>query len=270
MSQPNYYANNLLDKLKIKSVQDLQLLELMARERGALVQDKPLKGAEARIAIVGRRAIITVSTLITDTRRRRFSIAHEIGHFEMHRSHGNLALCTTADLDDWSAKRAGTEREQEANQFAAALLLPERFFAPLCKNQQPSLDVVADLGEAFNVSLTATAIRLMEFTDEPCTVVFSKDGHIKWFHESKSFKDLGVFVEVRSKPDSATLAAALWDGRSTLKRPKRVKASAWFSSGNFRKDATIVEQSWIFSEYGSMLTLLWVDDDIEDFDVDDE
>lgn len=270
MSQPNYYANNLLDKLKIKSVKDLQLLELIARERGALVQDKSLKGAEARIAIAGRKAVITVSTLITDPRRRRFSIAHELGHFEMHRNHGNLALCTAADLEDWSAKRAGAEREQEANHFAAALLLPERFFEAPSRNKEPSLDFIAELADAFNVSLTATAMRFMQFTNEPCAIVFSKDGVIKWFHESKAFKELGVFVEVRSKPDPATLAAALWEGRSTSKRPRRVQASAWFAAGNWNKDATIVEQSWIFSEYGSMLTLLWVDDDIEDFDVDDE
>lgn len=270
MSNPTYYANSLIDKLKIKSVSDLQLLELMARERGVLIQDKPLKGAEARIAIVRRKGIITVSTLITDPRRKRFSIAHELGHFEMHRVHGNLALCTSADLDDWSARRAGTQREQEANQFAASLLLPERFFATRCRQQEPSLDLVADLSEEFNVSLTATAIRFIEFTDEQCAVVFSKDGFIKWFHASKKFKQLGVFLDVRNEPDSATLAAALWARRSDSRRPKRVKASAWFSSRDLGKDATIVEQSWIFSEYSSMLTLLWVDDDIEDFDTDDD
>lgn len=270
MSIPDYYANNLLGKLRITSVDDLQLLDLIARERGALVQDKPLKGAEARIAIVGRKAIITVSTLIADPRRRRFSIAHELGHFEMHRTHGNLALCTEADLEDWSSKRAGAEREQEANQFAAAILLPERFFASRCKILDPSLDSIAKLADSFNVSLTATAIRYMQFTSEPCAVVFSKDGYIKWFRESKSFKKLGVFVEVHSKPDPTTHAAALFDGRSTSQKPRRIKASAWFSSANVREDATIVEQSWIFTEYGSTLTLLWVDDDIEDFETDDE
>ncbi len=270
MSIPDYYANNLLDRLRITSVGDLQLLDLIARERGSLVQDKPLKGAEARIAIVGRKAIITVSTLIADPRRRRFSIAHELGHFEMHRTHGNLALCTEADLEDWSSKRAGVEREQEANQFAAALLLPDRFFAARCKRQDPSLDSIAKLADAFNVSLTATAIRFMQFTSEPCAVVFSKDGYIKWFHESKSFKELGLFIEVHSKPDPATLAATLFDRRSTSSRPRRVRARAWFSSGSVREDATIVEQSWIFSEYGTVLSLLWVDDDIEDFEIDDE
>lgn len=270
MSVPDYYANNLLDKLKITSIKDLQLLELIALERGAVVHHRLLKGAEARIAIVGRKAVITISSSISDPRRRRFSIAHELGHFEMHRRLENVALCTAADLDDWESKRIGAERERDANEFAAALLLPERFFASRCRKQDPSLDLVSALADDFGASLTATAIRFMRFTEEPCAVVFFKDGYSRWFHASKSFRDLGVFVEIHSKPDPSSHIAALYARHITSMRPKQVQAGAWFSSGRFRSDATIIEQSWLFPEYGTGLTLLRADDDIEDLEDDDE
>ena len=81
-------------------------------------------------------------------------------------------------------------QEQEANQFAAALLLPERFFKPLCRKKEPSLDLMADLADSFDVSLTATALRYLQFCNEACAVVFSRDGIIQWFRGSKYFDPL--------------------------------------------------------------------------------
>src|SRR4051795_483327 len=57
--------------------------------------------------------------------RRRFSIAHEVGHFLLHageRSDG--VFCRAADLrpDPESPERL---REREANRFAAELLMPD-------------------------------------------------------------------------------------------------------------------------------------------------
>jgi len=111
---------------------------------------------------------------MADPRRRRFSIAHELGHLEMHRLQSRLALCTGEDIDDWRGRRASAHREQDANEFAAALLLPERFLGPLCTHKAPSLELVAELADTFEVSLTATALRYLHFCNEACAVVFEK------------------------------------------------------------------------------------------------
>jgi hypothetical protein len=109
---------------------------------------------------------------------------------------GRPCLCASADIDDWPSQRADASREQEANQFAAALLLPERFFKPLCQKKEPSLDLMADLADSFDVSLTATALRYLQFCNEACAVVFSRDGIIQWFRGSKYFDELRVFIPV--------------------------------------------------------------------------
>ena len=119
-------ANHIIDELGITAPQDLQQLDLIAYQRGAVVVNGPLHGAEARLVAVGRKAVITVSTATTDLRRRRFSIAHELGHFEIQRS--GLVLCTSKDLDAWPWQSKQND-EAEANEFAAGLLLPERLFA---------------------------------------------------------------------------------------------------------------------------------------------
>jgi hypothetical protein len=264
MTNPIAAAERVLNEVGITRVDDLLLLDLIAWERGALVRSTYLAGAEARIAMAGERAIITVSTTVRDSRRRRFSVAHELGHLEMHRTQGGLALCVSEDIDDWQPQRADVSREQEANRFAAALLLPERFFKPLCRKQEPSLDLIAELADAFDVSLTATALQYLRFCNEACAVVLSRDGIIKWFRGSRYFDELGVFIPVVRRLDPSSLAASFFQGDTLPATRTRVYASTWFAPGRYNRNATIYEQSWSMPSYNTVLTLLWVADDIEE------
>lgn len=59
--------------------------------------------------------------------RRRFTIGHELGHFCMHR-HGRAAVfCRSAAVKEEApeARLATASAEEEANVFAAALLMPD-------------------------------------------------------------------------------------------------------------------------------------------------
>ncbi len=263
MPSPEFYAQRVIDRLRIRDFNDLQHLEEIAWARGALVNDKDLEGSEARIVITGPRAVITVSTKISDPRRRRFSIAHELGHFEMHRNRADFTLCAGTDLDDWESRQAGKSREHEANEFAAAFLLPRQFFEARCQ-EQPSLELIRALADQFAVSLTATARRFVHFSPEPCAIVFSRAGYIRWFHESHEFRELGLFVDVKSKLDPATMASLFFRGQAVPPRAVPVSATAWLRPGRYHRNFAIREQSCPMPNYNAVLTLLWVDDDIED------
>lgn len=263
MAFPHRAAERVLDQLGITSPEDLQLLDSIAWERGATVLVRPMYGAEARLAALGNRAIITISSLVKDPRRKRFSVAHELGHFELHREH-SVVLCSSQDIDDWKQRGDNISPEQEANEFAAALLLPERFFASLCRDSDPSLDLVAELASTFNVSLTATALRYLRFCDEICAVVFSQDGHIKWFQSSRGFAETGAYIDVRSRLAPSSLAASIFQGHIAQTAPKRIRASVWLESGQHSPDSYVMEQSWGMPNYNAVLTLLWLDEDIED------
>jgi Zn-dependent peptidase ImmA (M78 family) len=56
--------------------------------------------------------------------RRRFSLAHEIGHFVLHKMSG-VHMDTKIFLRSDSPNLHGIKIEREANQFAAELLMPE-------------------------------------------------------------------------------------------------------------------------------------------------
>jgi hypothetical protein len=257
-----YYAERLLDALGVCHPQDLKRLEEIAWARGATVRDAPIRGAEARLSALGTRAVITVSTTIVNPRRRRFSIAHELGHWEMRYRRGGIAVCKSADLESHSVTKDTSTQETEANEFAGALLLPRRFVGDICREAEPTFKAVRQLADDFEVSLTATSLRLLSLTDEACAVVFSERGCIKWFQGSRGFDELEVFIPVGDELDPHSLAIRPFEGRNCPEQPKSVKASLWFAPGHYDCDATLVEHSVAVQD--GVLTLLWVDDDIRE------
>src|ERR1051325_1956225 len=96
-----------------------------------------------------------------DPGRRRFSLAHELGHYHIpsHRKAGLTLTCADEALraQDWGTNSV----EWEANDFAAELLMPFRLFAPDAEHLSISFQSVHRLAspEMYNVSVTAAAWR---------------------------------------------------------------------------------------------------------------
>lgn len=258
-------AKSVVDDLGIGGVDDLQLLDLIAFERGAIVKRSRLQVAEARLIVGAPRSVITVSTSTLDPRRERFSIAHELGHLELHR-HDRVFSCDSESVNDWAAKGSKANIEQEANEFAAGLLLPEKFFAPLCRDMDPSVEGVQGLAERFNASIMATARRFVEYCYSPAAVVWTERRQIRWFQRNEAFEDLGFFVNVNSMIEESTVASRFFDGESMPTSSEIVKASAWMLEGSF-KDMPIREQCVPMPNYHGVLSLLWAEDEWIDEEV---
>lgn len=92
--------------------------------------------------------------------RRRFTIAHEIGHFVLHKS-----LIGDGIVEDALMRAQGfsSRIEYQANQFAADLLMPWHLIE-IAKTQ--GTESVEALAEAFQVSRDAMSIRLYKTTYE--------------------------------------------------------------------------------------------------------
>ena len=95
--------------------------------------------------------------------RKRFTIAHEIGHYVLHFAHEDGehedridSFRTVSEPDaSWTEDR---RREWEANVFAAAILMDEG----TVRNQWESLQSLDGMAAWFQVSQQAMAIRLSE------------------------------------------------------------------------------------------------------------
>jgi hypothetical protein len=117
-------------------------LELVARARA------PFSG-EAGLEPVGDGRAIVLSGAGGE-RRRRFTIAHEIGHFVLH---PELSLPERGGL----VTEAGRAVEREADAFAAELLMPEDLVREAALEHGAKVDRLAD---RFDVSRAAMRNRL--------------------------------------------------------------------------------------------------------------
>jgi IrrE N-terminal-like domain len=258
-ASPEACATSLLRELGITQPSEISVDDI-AWMRRALVRDEDLKGAEARLVTFGNRAIISVSTAIIETGRRRFAIAHEIGHLELHRQISSLALCVVSDLDlkpleDYARPRS----EQEANSFASALLMPDFLFRPACQKAAPSFSLIEQLATDFGTTLTATALRYIAFCPERCAVVFSQDRYIRWYSATSDF---GFHIPVREPLDPYSLAVDFFDGKPLPARMETVDVSTWLR-GRYRSNAMIKEESRALPRYNAVLSLLWIHEEIE-------
>lgn len=137
----------------------------------AKVTLEPLEGCDANLVGFDNRAIITVNKH-THKNRQRFSIAHELGHWQRHRGQAYFS-CQTEDF-----ARLGPERE--ANMFAADLLMPQAMCRRLIDQAYPTFRQATELARRFQVSLTAMALRLTQMHPEPAALFLAKERHQVW------------------------------------------------------------------------------------------
>jgi Zn-dependent peptidase ImmA (M78 family) len=130
--------------------------------------------------------------------RKRFTIAHEFGHFLMHRSLFPEGL----KCDEQSVTfRDGVEYEKEADGFAAYLLMPfDDFRKQLPDDSIPTLDDFTTLADRYGVSLISCIIRWLEYTARRAMLVISRDDFVLWAKPSKSAFKSGIYIRTRGAP----------------------------------------------------------------------
>lgn len=248
-------ADQLITQLRIDDFKDIDV-DAIAMTQHALVIEGGITGAEARLARSPKLSFIRVNTSIRELGRRRFAVAHELGHLLLQQS-SQIALCTDKNLVPFYAN---SPDELEASVFAAALLMPAIFFEPFCKGPNPSMEYIGELAERFQVTLTTASTRYMRFCPHRCCLVVSTDGRVRYHRKTDDF---GYFIAPREKLDSSTYAADFFKGERLPEGMREVKATAWLEGKQIDSTKTIMEESIAMPSYGSVLSLLWIDKDID-------
>ena len=115
---PEQYASELRFKLSLQGRVDV---EQVASSLGIRVYEDELDGCDGVLLRLDGKALIITSRKCTYSTRKRFTIAHESGHFCIP-SHDSCEFrCTEAES---SSYRAISLFEREGNKFAGELLLP--------------------------------------------------------------------------------------------------------------------------------------------------
>lgn len=246
-------ANTIIQDLKIRYPSEIDIAAI-SMERGAYVHERNIDGAEAWLVRKGRKAIITVNRKLLEPGRKRFAIAHELGHFELHND-SQFIICSDEDMYVWNRSQL---QEIEANEFASTILMPEAIFSSYLKKELPNMDTVSHLSSEFGTTLTATAIRYAQLSSEPCALAVSKNCTLKWYKKSESF---GFHLKVGEKLSPDTYAFDSFDGKELPRRPRTVPATGWIA-GEIDSDGEIIEHSVALKSYDVVLSLLWIDKEI--------
>lgn len=143
---------------------------------------------------------IAYSTGITSEGRRNFTIAHELGHYLVHRhQYPDGFRCRQEDLLTWDSE--ANRVEQEANRFAANLLMPlDDFRAQIDPRHKPSLDDLSGCAIRYGVSLTAAILRWLGYTRRRAILVVSRDGFILWARSSEPAFKSGTYIKTSGRP----------------------------------------------------------------------
>lgn len=118
--------------------------------------------AEACVRKHGNSFVIELAGAATDE-RDRFSIAHELGHVFLHMGYlvDPAAWENIDEYRDSPMYRLGhSAEEHEANEFAAAFLMPEEEFRRVARKYESSHGYsVSDIADVFDVSVPAARNR---------------------------------------------------------------------------------------------------------------
>ncbi|MBR0986095.1 ImmA/IrrE family metallo-endopeptidase [Bradyrhizobium liaoningense] len=179
-------ANSVLRQMKIDGLWVDP--EAIATSKGILVKAKPdtASGVSGMLIKAGDNFGILYATHIPSRGFQRFSISHELGHYciEGHPE----ALLTTGVHQSRAGFFSGDPFEQEADYFAATLLMPELPFKKAIADHDPGLACVESLCKACETSLTATAIRYSALTSDGIAVLSSTGDAIDWCFISDGLK----------------------------------------------------------------------------------
>lgn len=243
-------AEKVLQDLGVTEPKEIDL-EAIAFYLGVRVRYRPLDGCEARIVGSDCGAIITVNAR-SSLRRRRYSIAHELGHWCHHR--GKALVCRVeefADRNAWSPERV-------ADVYAADMIMPRYLFDPAARRYRKlEFKTMTALADEFSTSLTATAIRLIEGDHSPARAICHGSSGRKWFVRAPSVPSRWF---PRDSLDSESFAFDMLYGKAKANAiPRKIGADAWFDRREADKYQLLEQTIQISAE--EILTLVLVTDD---------
>ncbi len=249
----------ILGELGIVQPSDI-FIEAIAQYCGATIVYETIKGSEGRILGYGDRAIITVNKESRPS-RRRFSAAHELGHWMCDRGKIAFACEEAVFRTEWQ----NDTPERRANRFAADLLMPEAMFVPQAKNKPITFDSIETLSKVFQSSHTATAIRLVQLGSFPAMVVCNDKNRRRWFNRGPLVPEELWPVD---KPGHDSGAFALLNDPDKDRETNDVSADNWINHPDSLKYPLREDSIKISADL--VLTLLWWKDERQILDLDDE
>ena len=243
----------------------------IARSIGIDVQAKPASnaGVSGMLIRLNDQFCIAYATHIYSLGFRRFSIAHELGHYFLE-GHVDAIFVDDSVHESHAGFLSTMKYELEADHFAARLLMPNTLFYAALRGVADGLAAVESLADTCCASLTATAIRYTECAPEPTAIVISSGNKVDYAAMSRSLRDIdGIDWIRKNEPlprDCVTRTLNIDPER--VRRSDRAEGESALFGGDLR--IKVSEDAIGLGGYGKTLTVLYGIEPPEEDDNDEE
>lgn len=201
--------------------------------------------------------LILYNSAVSSEGRKRFTIAHEFGHYILHRQQQDRFECGDDDIETGD----GNDRdiEKEADLFASTLLMPLDDFRKQISGQQISFDLLGHCANRYGVSLTAAALRWTEIAEKRAVLIASRDDHMLWAKSNMAALKSGAYFATRKNTIELPADALAHSNNAWMaSQDQSIRAQRWFP----REPASmpLTEMTRVAGQYDYTLTLLLMPD----------
>lgn len=244
-TDPEFVAMSILRDLVVDIAKPVDLY-FVAEKLNIVVKKQKIKnGILGACKAVGLKRLVVLDPDICHEGRERFTLAHEIGHIMLR--HG-IHCCRTEDFY-WNSRRPSIE--QDANLFAAEILMPTLSLAEIARKKDITLELVESLAAERNVSVTAMAIKMVKLSPDPTVLIYFEDGRVKWSSYSRD-----NYFEVTSGITSDVL--------DNINKDKQYDASEFLD--RVHHEATCWAEAKYYGTYNFYLCILRLDNVEHDYE----
>lgn len=242
---PEHIARRLKADFLVDEEKQINFEELLTNLNIRIVSREIKPGVLGACKSKGLKRLIVINPDINNEGRKRFTIAHELGHLVLH--HG-IQYCRERDLNLFFTKN---DIERQANLFASEILLPKFNLKKILHKNEITFDLIIDISKKYNASLIATAIRLVSLCDDPVALFYHEKGKIKW-----TVSSLECMYNVE-KYFAHSLPIIDKCNKENIVAKGYVDISNWFDTND---DIKCFEETMYFSNLGSYLTIAKIED----------
>ena len=216
------------------------------------------EGVSGMLVRSGEKYLIVYATYLGNPGFENFSIAHELGHYFLEGHPEQIFL--NGDIHKSIANFASdNEIERQADIFAASLLMPENLFKDHITEYEKGMSCIEAMAKLCNTSLTATAIRYAELTEDKVIVLVSTNGIIDYCRISNAVFDLRD-IEIPKKGDripKGTATEKIFRDLSLMYKQDPLYMETDFRDWlECRKPKTAAEEAKGLGKYSKVLTVI--------------
>jgi hypothetical protein len=179
---------------------------------------------------------------VTLPARINFTVAHELGHYLLHRKDREDFRCGQSEMLEYDSPDS-KKLESEANSFASYLLMPANDFRDQISGQQVTVALIGRCAKRYGTTFTATALKWIDLTDEAAMLVVARDEFICWSYPSKLAKRMNCYLPPGI---SVPISSLNWliESRitNTQDASRRVGAGIWHNTLEAEESVIISDQ----------------------------